>query len=170
MFSLDDLANKPEQARFEIERLRKQVRQMKRKMAEEVHNALADHGVILHGARADDFMSAMRIVKVHVEKELASASPAEGTPDEKENKLKIWKVVFHRLLSVYLNGGKTQGLPVLPEFMGWSMEFLAHSSVNTFKEVQKVMKLPHISYVYKKSRAQTCGPWDSLSRRARPCV
>ena len=35
--------------------------------------------------------------------------------------------------------------------MSWSMELLARTSVNTYDEVHKVMRLPHISYVYKKS-------------------
>ena len=59
--------------------------------------------------------------------------------------------MFQRLLQVYKNGGKTKGLRVAPAYMSWSMELLTRTSVNTYEEVRKVMRLPHISYAYKKS-------------------
>ena len=59
--------------------------------------------------------------------------------------------MLHCLIEVYQNGGKTKGLKVLPEMMSWSMELLARTSVNNLQEARKVMRLPHISYVYKKS-------------------
>ena len=48
-------------------------------------------------------------------------------------------------------GWQNKGLNVLPEMIGWSMEILAQTSVNNFQEMRKVMRLPNVSYVYKKS-------------------
>ena len=96
-------------------------------------------------------MKALVIIERAVTTELTGSSTSEGTEDKKENKLEMWKVMFQRLLQVYKNGGKTKGLRVAPEYMSWSMELLARTSVNTYDEVRKVMKFPHISYVYKKS-------------------
>ena len=59
--------------------------------------------------------------------------------------------MLHCLLGVYENGGRTRGLKVLPEMLSWLMCMLARTLTNNFVEMQKVMKLPALSYVYKKS-------------------
>ena len=55
-------------------------------------------------------MKALGIIEKAVATELTRSSTSEGTEDEKENKLEMWKVMFQRLLQVYKNGGKTKGL------------------------------------------------------------
>ena len=124
----------------------------KREKAKELaKRAISDTGVTVTGQRADELMKALVIIERAVTTELTGSSTSEGTEDEKENKLEMWKVMCLRLLQVYKNGGKTKGLRVAPEYLSWSMELLARTSVNTFQEVSKVMRLPHISNVYKKS-------------------
>ena len=146
------IANQPNQASHEIQRLRKFVSNAKRQIAKQVaKQTVASTGVTVTGHRADELMEALNIVHKAVEGELTGDSTIEGTPDEKENKLEMWKVMFHRLIEVYKNGGKTTGLSVAPEMMSWSMTLLARTSANNFQEVRKVLRLPHISYVYKKS-------------------
>ena len=46
---------------------------------------------------------------------------------------------------------KQKDFRVVAEIMSQSMELPTQNSVNTFQEVRKVMRLPHISYVYMKS-------------------
>ena len=149
---IDFIAKQPDQATHEIQRLRKMLLNMKRRMAKQVaKRKIANSGVIVSGHRADELMEALDIVNKAVEDELTGDNTAEGAPDEKENKFEMWKVMFHRLLQVYRNGGKTKGLNVAPEMMSWSMELLARTSVNNYQEVRKVMRLPALSYVYEKS-------------------
>ena len=149
---IDFIAKQPDQATHEIQRLRKMLLNMKRRMAKQVvKREIAKSGVIVSGHRADELMEALDIVNKAVEDELTGDNTAEGTPDEKENKFEMWKVMFHRLLQVYRNGGKTKGLNVAPEMMSWSMELLARTSVNNYQEARRVMRLPALSYVYEKS-------------------
>ena len=149
---IDIIANKSDQATHEIQRLCKVLLHMKKQAAKEVtKEAISNTGLTVTGRRVDELMDALDFFHKSVEDELTGDSTIKGTPDEKENKLEMWKVMLHRLIEVYQNGGKTKGLKVLPEMMSWSMELLARTSVNNFQEARKVMRLPHISYVYKKS-------------------
>ena len=80
---------------------------------------------------------------------IVSALGEGGAPEEVE----IWRLHKHHIDAVYENGGTAQGkrVPVHPTLLSWAIAFLARTSVSTYNKVRKVMKLPHISYVHKKT-------------------
>ena len=47
--------------------------------------------------------------------------------------------------------GKVKKVPVPLTILNWAIAFLAKTSVSVYNEVREVMKLPHISYIYKKT-------------------
>ena len=67
--------------------------------------------------------------------------------------LEIWHLHKERINKVYENGGTGRGkkAPVHTKLLMWAIAFLAKTSASVYKEVAKVMKLPHISYIYKKT-------------------
>lgn len=80
--------------------------------------------------------------------ELETDNPRE---DNAENKLELWKVHLRHMLQLYKKGGNKRRVRFDPVLTNWAIVFLACTSVNTYKEVAKVMMLPSISYIYKLS-------------------
>ena len=65
----------------------------------------------------------------------------------------MWWIHKDNLDTVFQNGGTGRGknVPVHPTLLNWAIAFLARTSSSVYEEVRQVMKLPHISYVYRKT-------------------
>jgi len=70
-----------------------------------------------------------------------------------EEVVEIWQLHKEHLDRVYDNGGTSRNkkAPVHPVLLNWAIAFLARTSASTYNEVRRVMKLPHISYIYRKT-------------------
>ena len=75
-------------------------------------------------------------------------------PHYKMQVKELWMLERDRLNAIFDNGGKVVGrqVPVHPTILWWSIGFLAKHSQSCYKEVAKVMKLPNISYVFRKMK------------------
>jgi hypothetical protein len=68
--------------------------------------------------------------------------------------LELWRVHTEHISKVYKNGGKGQGRQnstYHPMLMTWAIALLARTSSVTYNEVAKLMMLPHIRTVYRKT-------------------
>ena len=67
--------------------------------------------------------------------------------------LELWRIHKEHLDCVAEKGGTTKGrsVRVHPTLLNWCIAFLARTSASVYKEVRRVMKLPSISYVYRKT-------------------
>jgi hypothetical protein len=66
----------------------------------------------------------------------------------------IWRIHADHIRAVSEQGGRGKGFKQVrfhPLLIDWSMAFLAKTSASVYNEVAKVMMLPNISYVYKKT-------------------
>ena len=81
--------------------------------------------------------------------EVVSALRKGGAKEEVE----LWHIYKEYLNGVFKNGGKGRDkeVPVHPMLLNWTIAFLARTSASTYNTVKWVMKLPHISYVYRKT-------------------
>ena len=78
-----------------------------------------------------------------------SALSAGGAVEE----LELWRIHKEHLDCVAEKGGTTKGrsVRVHPTHLNWCIAFLARTSASVYEEVRRVMKLPTISYVYRKT-------------------
>jgi hypothetical protein len=66
--------------------------------------------------------------------------------------LELWRVHAEHIKKVCGDGGKRRGRQTYhPMIMNWAIAFLAHTSSSTYNEVAKIMMLPNISTVYRKT-------------------
>jgi hypothetical protein len=66
--------------------------------------------------------------------------------------LDLWRVHAEHISKVCGDGGKHRGCQAYhPMLMNWAIAFLACTSVSTYNEVAKIMILPNISTVYRKT-------------------
>jgi len=66
--------------------------------------------------------------------------------------LELWRVHAEHIKKVYGDGGKRRGCQTYhPMIMNWAIAFLARTSSSTYNEVAKMMMLPNISTVYRKT-------------------
>ena len=66
--------------------------------------------------------------------------------------LELWRVHAEHIKKVCVDGGKRRGRQTYhPMIMNWAIAFLAHTSSSTYNEVAKIMMLPNISTVYRKT-------------------
>jgi len=81
--------------------------------------------------------------------EISKALKEGGAEEEAE----LWELHKEHLDRVYENGGvsRNKKAPVHPTLLNWAIAFLARTSASTYKEVARVMKLPNISYIYRKT-------------------
>ena len=81
---------------------------------------------------------------------IATALQDGGDPEA----LELWRLHSEHIGQVNKNGGKGQGWKTVtchPLLMNWAIAFLAQTSVRVYAEVAKIMMLPHISHVYRKT-------------------
>lgn len=106
---------------------------VKRKIVKQAaKDTIRNSAVVVRGHHVDKLMRVLDIMHNAVTNKLTEDSNVEGTADETENKLEMWKVLIRRLIKVYRNRGKIKGLQILPEFTSWSMELAVRTSVNKF--------------------------------------
>jgi hypothetical protein len=68
--------------------------------------------------------------------------------------LELWRVHTKQINKVYENGRKGRGCQNAtyhPMIMNWAIAFLAHTFSGTYNKVPKIMMLPHIRTVYRKT-------------------
>jgi hypothetical protein len=107
--------------------------------------AMEKDGAILPGGIAgNQIRQVVRIIDGPISKALQScAASAE---------LELWRIHTGHIIKVCNNGQKSHGFQTYhPMLMDWAIAFLACTSAITYKEVAKIMMLPHISTVYRKT-------------------
>jgi hypothetical protein len=68
--------------------------------------------------------------------------------------LELWHLHSEHISQVHANGGKGRGrkrVAYHPLLLNWAIAFLARTSSRVYGEVAKIMMLPHISHVYRKT-------------------
>ena len=140
------IVSNPTNARLEIERLRREVKRLRRAQAREVFRRdLAKNGRAVDGAEMAQVRGAINAANAVVQ----SALSAGGAVEE----LELWRIHKEHLDSVAEKGGTTKGrsVRVHPTLLNWCIAFLARTSASVYEEVRRVMKLPSVSYVYRKT-------------------
>ena len=91
---------------------------MKHNIANQVEKfVICNNATTVTCHHAGKLMSALNIIHQAVTSELTGESTTEGMSDKKENKFEMWKVLFHRLIEDYRNGGINKGFSVLHAFL-----------------------------------------------------
>ncbi len=106
-----------------------------------------DGSVLLDGASGNRIRRAMGIMDGPVTKALQSSG---GAPEA----LELWHVHTEHISKVYKFGRKGRGQQNSAYhlmLMNWAIAFLAHTSASTYNEVAKIMMLPHIRTIYRKT-------------------
>jgi hypothetical protein len=105
-----------------------------------------DGAVLSDGASGDQIRRAVGIMDGPVTEALQSGAAPEA--------LELWRVHTEHISKVYKNGGKGRGRQnstYHPMLMTWAIALLARTSSGTYNEVAKLMMLPHIRTVYRKT-------------------
>jgi hypothetical protein len=66
----------------------------------------------------------------------------------------LWQMHAEHINNVYKQGGKGRGFKKItyhPMILNWAIAFLVRTSASVNNDVAKVMMLPHISHIYKKT-------------------
>jgi hypothetical protein len=103
--------------------------------------------VLLDRASSNQIRWAMGIMDSPVTKALQSSG---GAPDA----LELWRIHAKHISKVYENGEKGQGRQnstYHPMLMNWAIALLARTSSGTYNKVAKIMMLPNIRTIYRKT-------------------
>jgi hypothetical protein len=108
-------------------------------------NAIEEDGAILPvGAKGNQIRKVVEIMDGTISKVLQSG----GATVE----LELWRVHAEHIKKVSDDGGKRRGCKAYhPMLINWAIAFLACTSARTYNEVAKIMMLPNISTVYRKT-------------------
>ena len=141
---IDYIARDPAVARAEIiagrEREREVRCQLRQKAAAKV---LDEEGYTVSGDRLQRTQEAIQIMDGTIAR--------AGLSDDQ---LELWEIQRDRLNAIHFNGGTGRNkkkVKVHPVLMSWAIAFLARTSISVYKEVQRVMKLPHIRHVQRET-------------------
>ena len=140
------IAKDPALADIEIRALRAENAALRKENAQKVFEKdLKESGVWMRRSEALKAKKAISIANDSVVEVLQKGGA--------EEELELWQIHKERLDEVYAKGGTGRGkkIKIHPALLNWSIAFLARTSSSTYKEVAKVMKLPDISYIYKKT-------------------
>ena len=103
-----------------------------------------DGAIFLEGTKGDQIRKVVKIMDDPISKVLQSGVATV--------ELELWQVHAEHIKKVCGDGGKRQGCQTYhPMIMNWAIAFLAHTSSSTYNEVAKIMMLPNISTVYRKT-------------------
>ena len=148
--TIHNISNNPTWAAAEIRTLRETKRRLERQLAikQLLVKELAENGkVVPNDETAKGIRSAIDIM----DRPITEALESNGvTTVESE----IWRIHAEHIRKVYDQGGKGRGFKRItyhPTIMNWAIAFLARTSSSVYKDVQNVMMLPDISYVYRKT-------------------
>lgn len=148
---IEVIAGSPRKARIEIESLREENKRLKRENAKKVFlKDLGIKGRNVSQAKLAQIRKALGICGDEVETALE-----EGGAEEE---VEMWKIFREHINEVYTaeesskgRNNKKKRVKIREDILDWAIAFLAKTSISTYNEVRKVLKLPHISYVYKKT-------------------
>ena len=145
--NVEHIGNDPAKAKLEIIALRKENRSMKRKLARKVFKEeMAKDSVQVSRKEGKRVRRAVEVMSDTVEEKLRASGDEEGA--------ELWLIHRDSLNEHFKNGGKSRKkrVPVHPVILNWAIAFLAKTSSSIYREVAKIMMLPDISYVYRKSQ------------------
>jgi hypothetical protein len=148
--TIHNISNNPTWAAAEIRTLRETKRRLERQLAIEqlLVKELAENGkVVPNDETAKGIRSAIDIMDRPITEALKSNG---ATTVESE----IWRIHAEHIRKVYDQGGKGRGFKRItyhPTIMNWAIAFLARTSSSVYQDVAKVMMLPHISHVHRKT-------------------
>ena len=104
-----------------------------------------DGAILPEGIEGDQIRKVVKVMDGPISKVLQS-HPTSSV------ELALWKVQAEHISKVSNDGGKRQGRQAYhPMLMHWAIAFLARTSASTYNEVAKIMMLPNISTVYRKT-------------------
>lgn len=139
--NITTIASFPIKAQNEITKLRKEVVELKKFKSnaekKEEKRALSDP--------KDIIKSAIQLVEDELAKE-----KGRRTDDEVPTKNEMWLMFTKHMLNVFLVDGNMRKVDHLQEIERWAIVMHARTSYRVYNEIAKVMRLPHISTVYKK--------------------
>ena len=139
---IDYIAGDTRQAEQEIRRLREENRNLRREKARtEMHDRMRLNGVTVTGECAENLVNAANMMDDEIKKAVGE--------DSKERE--VWHVFHEHLNTCFKRGGKMKGIRVDETIKQWALVLLARTSKRIYMEVAKVLKLPHISYIYRLS-------------------
>ncbi|KAL7542027.1 hypothetical protein ACHAWF_011062 [Thalassiosira exigua] len=145
--NIGHIANNPDLAEIEIIALRKEVRRLSQKAARAVFKEeMQMQSVKVSAKEGQRIRKAVNIMSNTIETELSNGGDDEAC--------ELWILHRESINKHFDNGGKSRKkkVPVHPVLLNWAIAFLAKTSSSVYKEVAKVMLLPDISYVYRKSK------------------
>jgi hypothetical protein len=103
-----------------------------------------DGAIFLEGTEGDQIRKVVKIMDGPISKVLQSGVATV--------ELELWRVHAEHIKKVCGNGGKRRGCQTYhPMITNWAIAFLAHTSSSTYNKVAKIMMLPNISTVYRKT-------------------
>ena len=143
---ISTIVTDPTKAKIEIENLRRENIALRKENVRKVFvKDLKVNGKIVS---REEFCRARTAVAI-MNDQIVGALEDGGAKEEVE----LWHIHKEHLDSVFENGGAGRGkkAPIHPMLLNWAIAFLARTSVSTYNEVSRVMKLPHISYIYRKA-------------------
>ena len=142
------IANDPAMAELEI----RYGRSVARRLAKQLARAILDNekSVLVTRKEGKKIFQAVNVMSDTIVSELDKS----GEPEACE----LWLHHRDRINEhfKYSNGRKNMvkrgPVPVHPVILNWSIAFLARTSSSTYREVAKIMLLPDISFVYRKTK------------------
>lgn len=143
---IDYIAQNPQKAELEIRHLRAELKRLNAQLARDVMNQhLEERGAKIRNKKLERTVEGVNIMSPTIEKALEDGGDVEA--------LELWKIHREHLNKQYENGGKKRGRAarVDPVLLDWAVAFLAKTSVSVYKEVAKVMLLPDIRLVQRRT-------------------
>jgi hypothetical protein len=140
------ISRNPDLAELEICKIRDENRNLRRQLARVVlMEAMEKDGAVLPDCvEGDRIRRVVKIIDGLISEALHSSSASE--------ELELWQIHSKHISKVCSNGKKKHGCQNYhPRLMNWAMAFLACTSSSTYNEVSKIMMLPHIGTIYRKT-------------------
>ena len=146
--TIQKISMNPLMAVMEISKICEENRQLRCELARTVlQEAIEkDWAFLSEGASDDQIRQAVGIMDGPITEALQSGVAPEV--------LELWRVHTEHISKVYKNGGKCRGRQnstYHPMLMTWAIALLAPTSSGTYTKVTKLMMLPHIRTIYKKT-------------------
>ncbi|EJK60144.1 hypothetical protein THAOC_19553 [Thalassiosira oceanica] len=108
---------------------------------------IESNGRVIFGEDADNLVEASNLIDKEVETKLEGDDLSEDQVEFRES----WHVFRDHINNCHERGGNMRGIKYDTMILNWAVVFLARTSKRVYMEVAKVLKLPHISYIYRLS-------------------
>ena len=145
--TIANISRNPALAATEINTIRDENRRLRRQLAHVVlMDAIDKDGAMFpEGIEGNQIRKAVGIMDGSISKVLQSDATLSV-------ELELWQVHAEHISKISKDGGKRRGRQAYhPMLMNWAIAFLARTSSSTYNEVAKIMMLPNISTVYRKT-------------------